>query len=108
MRIPKDRDEFEQKMLWAFSCGMYCGYGIDHENIHEEEEKAIKEFAERNGFKRKKVCDMRESINSLNVVFLVLEFFFFGGSLFAENKRTTNILQLLMMICFFALCCIGW
>ena len=55
MRIQKNRDEFEQKMLWAFSCGMDYGYGIDHENIHEEEAKAIEEFAERNGFKRKKV-----------------------------------------------------
>jgi hypothetical protein len=34
---------------------MDCGYGIDHEKIHKEEAKAIKEFAERNGFKRKKV-----------------------------------------------------
>lgn len=51
---------------------------------------------------------MKETINTLNVVFLVLEFFFFGGSLFAENKRTKNILQLLMMICFTILCCIGW
>lgn len=55
MRIQKDHDEFEQKMLCAFSCGMDCGYGIDHEKIHEEEVKAIEEFAERNGFKRKKV-----------------------------------------------------
>lgn len=55
MKMPKNRDEFEQAMLHAFSCGLVNGYGIDHENIHEEEENAIKEFAERNGFKRKKV-----------------------------------------------------
>ena len=51
---------------------------------------------------------MRESINSLNVVFLVLEFFFFGGSLFTNDKKTEMILKTLAMICFVALCCIGW
>ena len=50
---------------------------------------------------------MRESINSVNVVFLVLEFFFFGGSLFANNGRTKTVLQILMMICFVILCSLG-
>lgn len=28
----------------AFRSGMSVGYGIDHENIHEEEDAAVKEF----------------------------------------------------------------
>lgn len=28
----------------AFRSGMSAGYGIDHENIHEEEDAAVKEF----------------------------------------------------------------
>lgn len=50
--MPKNKDEFERKMLHAFSCGMSAGYGVDHENIHDDEEEAIREFAKRNGFKR--------------------------------------------------------
>lgn len=52
MKMPKNKDEFERKMLHAFSCGMSAGYGVDHENIHDDEEEAIREFAKRNGFKR--------------------------------------------------------
>lgn len=52
-KIPKTRDDYEWDMIWAFNYGMQNGYGIEHTNIHEEEEKAIREFAERCGFKRK-------------------------------------------------------
>jgi hypothetical protein len=38
-------------MLWAFSAGISAGYGVEHNNIIEDEEKAIKEFAKENGFK---------------------------------------------------------
>ena len=51
-RMPKTRDEFEWKLLWAFQAGMWRGYGIDHEHITEEEAEAMKEFALDNGFKR--------------------------------------------------------
>ena len=55
MNMPKNIDEFEYRMLSDFSEGMSTGYGIEHTNIHEEEEEAIKEFAEYNGFKRKSI-----------------------------------------------------
>ena len=55
MKMPKNRDDFEWLMLHAFSCGLQNGYGINHENLREEEEYAIKEFAHRCGFKREKV-----------------------------------------------------
>lgn len=32
------------------------------------------------------------------VLFLVLEFFFFGGSIFAENHKTETILRILTTI----------
>lgn len=52
-KMPKKRDDYEFNMLLAFSMGMNIGYGIDHENLSEEEINAVKEFAESNGFKRK-------------------------------------------------------
>lgn len=52
-KMPKNKAEYEFDMLWAFSCGMENGYGVDHENIHESEQEAMKEFADRCGFKRK-------------------------------------------------------
>lgn len=44
------QEDYEYRMLLAFADGMGAGYAIDHENIHEDEAKAIKEFAERNDF----------------------------------------------------------
>lgn len=51
-KYPKNRDDFEFEVLLAFQAGMWRGYGIDHENIGEEEAEAMKEFALNNGFKR--------------------------------------------------------
>lgn len=42
-------------MLWAFSCGMNTGYGIEHTNISDEEDREIKEFAEKYVFKLKSI-----------------------------------------------------
>lgn len=53
MNMPKNKEEFERKMLWAFHCGMNAGYAVDHTNIHEEEDREIKEFADRYKFKIK-------------------------------------------------------
>lgn len=53
MKMPKNKEEFEREMLWAFNCGMSAGYGVEHTNIDEEEDREIKEFAERYGFKIK-------------------------------------------------------
>ncbi|WP_410495040.1 hypothetical protein QTL86_03390 [Cellulosilyticum sp. ST5] len=53
MKMPKNKAEFEWLMLWAFSCGMTRGYGVEHTRRTEEEEEAIKEFAEEKGFTRK-------------------------------------------------------
>jgi len=55
MRMPKNKDEFEQQILSAFSAGMNAGYGVEHTDIHEEEAAAIKEYAERRGFRRKEI-----------------------------------------------------
>ena len=51
-RMPKNRDDFEWRLLWAFQAGMWRGYGVDHENVHAEEAEAMKEFALENGLKR--------------------------------------------------------
>jgi len=51
--MPKTRDQYEWDMLWAFHTGMQNGYAIDHERQSEDEEKFMKEFAERLDFKRK-------------------------------------------------------
>ena len=50
-KMPKTREEYEWDLIHAFSTGMNMGYGIDHENIHMEESKAIENFAKRNKFK---------------------------------------------------------
>lgn len=47
------RDDYEIALLCAFNVGMAVGYGVDHENIHEDEEAAIKEYAESRGLQRK-------------------------------------------------------
>ena len=52
MNIPRLRDDFEWYMLWAFKCGMTAGYGVNHEDLQNEELKAVKEFAEEHDFKR--------------------------------------------------------
>ena len=49
-KLPKTRYEYELDLLHAFMYGMNMGYGIDHENIHEEENEAILEFAKNSGF----------------------------------------------------------
>lgn len=49
------KDDYERALLLAFSAGLNAGYGIEHTNITEEEEKAIQEFAENEGFKRKSI-----------------------------------------------------
>ena len=51
---------------------------------------------------------MKETINTLNVVFLVLEFFFFGGSLFAYRERTKDILRGFMIIFGIFVFALGW
>ena len=53
VNMPKNKEDFERKMLWAFHCGMNAGYGVEHTNIHEDEDREIREFAERYGFKIK-------------------------------------------------------
>lgn len=53
--VPKRREDYEQDMLLAFWYGMQIGYGIDHENIHEEEERAVKEFAKMYDFDQKAI-----------------------------------------------------
>lgn len=50
-KIPKTRYDYELDLLYAFKYGMHVGYGIDHENIHEDENEAIINFAKDNGFK---------------------------------------------------------
>ena len=50
-RMPKTRKEFETDMILAFQAGMTAGYGIEHTNINEEENAAVIDFANRNGFK---------------------------------------------------------
>lgn len=50
MRVPKKTEDFERAMLYAFKCGLNAGYGINHENIHEEEKKAAIEFCVQNHF----------------------------------------------------------
>lgn len=50
-KLPKTRYEYELDLIHAFMYGMNIGYGIDHENIHEEENEAILEFAKDSGFK---------------------------------------------------------
>ncbi len=57
MKMPKNKDEFECLILNAFSYGMNVGYGLEHTNLAEKEEKAIKEYAEDNKFKRKSLCE---------------------------------------------------
>lgn len=51
MKMPKTVQEFEEAMLFAFKEGLNAGYGIDHENIREEELKASIEFCERHWFR---------------------------------------------------------
>ena len=41
---------------------------------------------------------MVETASTWKVIFLVLEFFFFGASLFAENHKTEIILRMLTTI----------
>ena len=53
MNMPKNKEDFERKMLWAFHCCMNAGYAVEHTNIHEEEDREIKEFAEMCKFKMK-------------------------------------------------------
>lgn len=36
---------------WAFRAGMNAGYGIDHENITEEENEAVRNFLKRHRIK---------------------------------------------------------
>ena len=50
-KLPKTRYEYEFDLLCAFMYGMNAGYGVDHENIHEDENEAILEFAKDCGFK---------------------------------------------------------
>lgn len=50
-KLPKTRYEYEFDLLCAFMYGMNAGYGVDHENIHEDENEAILEFAKDSGFK---------------------------------------------------------
>ena len=50
-KLPKTRYEYELDLIHVFIYGMNIGYGIDHENIHEEENEAILEFAKDRGFK---------------------------------------------------------
>ena len=50
-KMPKTRKEYEMNLIAAFCEGMVNGYGIDHEYIHKEENKAIEDFAKRKKFK---------------------------------------------------------
>lgn len=46
------RDQYEIAILSAFAAGMNAGYGIEHTEIREEEDAAIREYAKKKGFKR--------------------------------------------------------
>ena len=58
--VPKRRKDYEQDMLLAFWYGMQIGYGIDHENITEEEARSVKEFAEMYDFDQKAIILVKE------------------------------------------------
>lgn len=49
------RDDYEFKLLLAFSAGMTAEYANEHTNLDEDEANAIREFAESLGFKRKTI-----------------------------------------------------
>lgn len=51
MKIAKTIRDFECALLSAFKEGMIAGYGISHENIHEEELNAALAFCERHEFR---------------------------------------------------------
>lgn len=50
-KFPKNMKQYEEDLLNAFHQGMNAGYGVEHENIREEELDAAIEFCERSGFK---------------------------------------------------------
>jgi len=50
--LDNDRDSYEKAILAAFAAGMSAGYGIEHTEITEQEDEAIREYAEGRGFKR--------------------------------------------------------
>lgn len=48
--MPKKVEDFELAMIHAFKSGLNAGYGIEHENIHEEEKQAVIDFCVQNHF----------------------------------------------------------
>lgn len=50
-KIRKLSSERTYSLECAFREGMIAGYGIDHENITEEENAAVEEFLKRHGIK---------------------------------------------------------
>ena len=51
---------------------------------------------------------MKESISSVLVILLVIEFFFLGGSVFAERESVKDILRVLVLIFGIVVMVIGW
>lgn len=49
--MPKNKKEYEQKLLNAFQRGMVSGYGVDHTNIITEEKEKSIEFMRDYNFK---------------------------------------------------------
>ena len=51
MKMPTKRIEYEWKLLWAYQAGMNDGYGIEHQDITNEERKAEERFIKEHSFK---------------------------------------------------------
>ena len=49
--MPKTKYEYELDILLAFRHGMSMKYGVNHENIHEDEKEFVIKFASDFGFK---------------------------------------------------------
>lgn len=51
MKMPKNKEEYERRLLNAFQRGMVSGYGVDHTNIISEEKDKSIEFMKDYNFK---------------------------------------------------------